>query len=256
MNNFDTEVALDVGVNAAIIYKNIQFWCDHNEKNEKHFYEGCYWTYNSMKAFTEQFPYMSEAQVRSSLKILEEKGYIASGNFNKVAYDRTKWYADKRHCLSESEKSEDSICHGEQMDLSCITNGFVTGDEPIPDINTDVNSDKNISPIVPREKAELESMFEQFWAAYPQCFRKANKKGCKAKFLKIPNLKEIFPDILSSLEMQKRSRQWHEQNGQFIPAPLTWINQERWTVQDDRTEAQAVADDLAMNFINGMYNKG
>ena len=86
MNNFDTEVALDVGVNAAIIYKNIQFWCDHNEKNEKHFYEGCYWTYNSMKAFTEQFPYMSEAQVRSSLKILEEKGYIASGNFNKVAF--------------------------------------------------------------------------------------------------------------------------------------------------------------------------
>ena len=86
-------------------------------------------------------------------------------------------------------------------------------------------------------------MFEEFWKAYPQCFRKVNKKGCKSKFLKIKNLKEIFPDIIDSLEMQKNSKQWREQEGQFIPAPLTWINQERWTMKDPRNEIQAKIDE-------------
>ena len=90
-----------------------------------------------------------------------------------------------------------------------------------------------------------------FWAAYPQCFRKANKKGCKAKFIKIKDLENIFPDIINSLEMQKRSKQWNEQDGQFIPAPLTWINQERWTVTDDRTELQQKIDEATEQNING-----
>ena len=97
----------------------------------------------------------------------------------------------------------------------------------------------------------LENLFEQFWTAYPQCFRKANKKGCKAKFLKIKNLEQIFPDIMNSLEMQKRSKQWNDQDGQYIPAPLTWINQERWTVTDDRTELQQKIDEATEQNING-----
>ena len=114
-------------------------------------------------------------------------------------------------------------------------------------LNTNISNTKlvntnniDIPPISPRE-----NLFELFWAAYPQCFRKANKKGCKAKFLKINNLEEIFPDIISSLEMQKRSKQWNEQDGQYIPAPLTWINQERWTVKDERTEIEQKIDEVA-----------
>lgn len=108
-------------------------------------------------------------------------------------------------------------------------------------MNTDINNtDINIiPPISPRE-----NLFEMFWTAYPQCFRKSNKKGCKAKFIKIKDLENIFPDIMNSLEMQKRSKQWNEQDGQFIPAPLTWINQERWTVTDERTERQIAADQI------------
>ena len=40
--------------------------------------------------------------------------------------------------------------------------------------------------------AEKEEMFEQFWKAYPQCFRKTNKKGCKTKFLKIEKSVSLF----------------------------------------------------------------
>lgn len=135
MNNFDTEIAKDVGVNAAILYQNIHYWCDHNRANETNEYDGLYWTYNSMRAFADLFPYLSEAQVRQALKVLEAKGYIKSGYHNKAAYDRTKWYADLR---LQSEKNEDSICHPSQMEMTQVTNGNDMGNEPIPNINTNI----------------------------------------------------------------------------------------------------------------------
>ena len=115
--------------------------------------------------------------------------------------------------------------------------------------NTNILNTNNID--IPPILSPRENLFELFWTAYPQCFRKANKKGCKAKFIKIKDLENIFPDIMNSLEMQKRSKQWNEQDGQFIPAPLTWINQERWTVTDERTEVQTKIDEATKKNIDG-----
>ena len=241
LNQFDTAVALDVGINAAILYKNIQHWCEYNETNEKNFFNGYYWTFNSARAFKEQFPYLSEKQIRTALTVLEEKGYIKTGNFNRLGCDRTKWYAD-------TKKGKCNLPTG-QMEVTHKANANDLQGKPIPNINTENNSNVNIIPPISPE----EEMFKMFWEAYPKCFRKANEKGCRAKFLKIKNLKEIFPDIINSLEMQKRSKQWNEQNAQFIPAPLTWINQERWTVTDMRTEKQIVADEAAMDLINKIH---
>ena len=93
-HSFDVEVAKEVGANAAIIYKNIQFWCLKNKVNEVHFHDGYYWTYNSKKAFSELFPYMTERQVDYALNKLIEAKYIIKGNYNKSPYDKTLWYAD------------------------------------------------------------------------------------------------------------------------------------------------------------------
>ena len=138
INSFDTDVAMDVGINAAIIYKNIQYWCEKNKANDQNYHDGYYWTYNSMKAFTEQFPYLSDKQIRSALCVLEEKGYIKSGNYNKAQYDRTKWYADVQKVVIQSDKREDCICPTGQMDLPQKANGFAPEGEPIPDIEPDI----------------------------------------------------------------------------------------------------------------------
>ena len=58
---------------------------------------------------------------------------------------------------------------------------------------------------------------------------------------------------MRSLEIQKQSKQWNEQDGKFIPLPTTWINEERWTVTDTRTEKQALADEAASDFITNMF---
>lgn len=94
-HSFSVEVAVEVGVEAATILNNIYFWNLKNLANDK-LQDGLPYTYNSAKAFCELFPYFNEKKIYRLLKELEDNGYIVTGNFNKAAYDRTKWY-----CVTE-----------------------------------------------------------------------------------------------------------------------------------------------------------
>ena len=99
MHSFDTEIAEKHGVNEAIILHNIAHWIRKNQanKNEKSFHKGRYWTYNSIGAFSDLFPYFKAGTIRRALDKLEENGVVETGIYNEVAYDRTKWYSIGRH---------------------------------------------------------------------------------------------------------------------------------------------------------------
>lgn len=120
---FDKNVAKDVGTDAAIILSNIEFWQEKNKANGRHFFDGFYWTYNSLEAFKELFDYLTVSKIRTCLKNLEDRGYIKSGNYNKIGYDRTKWYTSLNS----------------QKHLSNLANGFDEINEPIPDNKPDNN---------------------------------------------------------------------------------------------------------------------
>lgn len=246
----EPEVAVEVGINAAIIYKNIQYWYDHNKKNDKNFFEGYYWTYNSMKAFRDDFPYLTDKQIRIALDTLENKGYIKTGNYNKSAYDRTKWYADLR--ANRVALQGISICPPGQMEVDEKANGIALQGEPIPIDNTIISTiDKNnISP-----KPPYEDWFEEWWKAYPNPNgRRTAKKQCLNKFLKIANLETEFPVMMKALEIQKVSKQWTEKNGQYVPMSLTYLNQYRWKDVDfQKSEAETAADNALFDFLNNNF---
>ena len=126
-HSFDPEIAKQVGVNAAVIYQNILWWAERNAANNKHYHEGFWWTYNSVTAFAELFPYLTSKQIRTALDRLEDHKLIASGSFNKSAYDRTKWYAP--------------TCLIGKHDLPSGANEIDLKGEPIPVINTDHKPD-------------------------------------------------------------------------------------------------------------------
>lgn len=132
---FDVKVAEKYGVNCAIILYNLEFWIKHNEVNGKNFHDCKYWTFNSTKAFSELFPYMSQRQIETSIKKLRDDGIIITGNFNETKYDRTLWYA-----ITEKGKC---ILHQCEMDFTPNVNGFDTDVKPIPYINKDINSNIN-----------------------------------------------------------------------------------------------------------------
>lgn len=132
-HHFNVELAKKYGMAEAVLINHFEYWLEHNLANDVNFFDGRYWTYNSMKAFAEIFPYLSEKKIRNALKNLQDAGLIITGNFNKSAYDRTLWYAF-------SDLAE-SILPKRQMDFSKKANQNIQKGEPIPDNNTDNKPD-------------------------------------------------------------------------------------------------------------------
>ncbi len=149
---FDTDVAQKYGVNAAIILQNIGYWIKQNEANETNFFDGRYWTFNSKRAYGELFPYMSKRQIETAFQKLIEDGVIVTGNYNKLAYDRTLWYA-----LTQKGKS---ILHFGEMENPKVGNGRPRNGEPIPNINPDV------TPVVTSCNKKERKSFDRIIDAY------------------------------------------------------------------------------------------
>lgn len=107
-HSFNTELASRIGLNSAIIFQHIHYWCAQNKKGGRNAIEYEYndgsdgeakkvtkvffWTYNSVREYQETFPYLTYDQIRRCLEKLLKNGLIFSGVFNEVGYDRTKWY--------------------------------------------------------------------------------------------------------------------------------------------------------------------
>lgn len=79
-----------------------------------------------------------------------------------------------------------------------------------------------------KKKEEYTESFEVFWKSYP---KKTGKGGAYNEWRKIPVA--THGKIMTSLEVQKLSRQWGSDGGKFIPNPQTWLHQKRW---DDELE--------------------
>lgn len=162
---FDVDIAKEYGILEAILLQNIWFWIEKNKANNMHFYDGKYWTYNSIKAFAEIFPYATERQIRTALDKLIDNGILEKGNYNKVGFDKTLWYAITSKGYSILQKC--------QMDLTQKSNGTDTEVKPIPYINTDNNNiyspsgDEQDSSSLPKEQ-ELAQNFNKIWKNYPR----------------------------------------------------------------------------------------
>ena len=199
-HSFNVEIATKYGMLEAILLEHLNFWISKNKANEVNFYDGNYWTYNSTKALAQLFPYVSLNTISRALRHLKEEGLILVGNYNKISYDRTTWYAitEKGNSILQNDEMDspkmengftqndemdspkmingitqndemdspkmengftqndemdspkmiNGITQNDEMDLSkCkmdspkVINGFTQNDKPIPDINTDINTD-------------------------------------------------------------------------------------------------------------------
>lgn len=105
IHHFDTTDAEIYGLNEAILLSNFKFWITTNRANDKNHFivddkiypelSGQYrfWTYNSVKAYQEIFPYLSPKQIRGAIDRLVDKGILIKGFYSENTFDRTSWYA-------------------------------------------------------------------------------------------------------------------------------------------------------------------
>lgn len=110
-----------------------------------------------------------------------------------------------------------------------VPNRFQSGTTGL-DIGLGLDKTKNNPPISPQG----DERFDRFWAVYP---KKVGKGAARKSFAKAV-LKCSVDDMITAVEKQKQSIQWTKDDGQFIPNPATWLNQERW---DDRLDEKGSA---------------
>lgn len=248
---FDIDMATRYGINAAVIFQNIAFWCDHSRTNEVNFYDGLYWTFNSVRAFREQFPYLGKSQIASALQKLIDEGLIVKGNYNKVAYDRTAWYAVTELGNSMFRKPNIPFTENRQMDLAKIGNGNTQNRKPIPDINTDINKD-NISR--KRSGKEIPAGFTEFYDLYPK--KVAKQSAVKAwRKAGIADSQALIDTILADVR-RRIDGEWKGREMQYIPHPSTYINQRRWedeTTGTDKVEYEEPVLTLQEQLRRGGY---
>lgn len=249
-HSFDVEIAEKYGVSEAILLQHLWFWIEKNKANEKNFYDGTFWTYNSTKAFVKLFPYMTQRQIQNALKKLKDKGIIKTGNYNKSAYDRTLWYA-----FTESGNSIMQKCKMEDTNLS---NGLHKNATPIPDINTDTSTNTNTDTIYSENlqliesenkkskniQENLKNEFEMLWKEYPnkQGKDKAFKSYVKARTKEKIDLPLIINGLKRYLFYCNQNKDWYSpKNGS------TWFNQHGW--DDEYPIKETTTKDLA-NYLD------
>ena len=188
VHHFDTDVAAMVGPAAATIAYNIKHWCEKNAANGKHEHDDRNWTYNSVTAFKEMFPYLSEKQIRTALDKLESAGLIVSGRYNQQARDQTKWYSfvDEAVVIAANRPKR-------QVQLPKRAEPFAQKGRPLPDnkpdnkpsTNVDVgaqsadtpNPPKAIEPVKAKQTNRRGSRLSESWGPVPQDYAYATSKG-------------------------------------------------------------------------------
>lgn len=138
------------------------------------------------------------------------------GNLPSVDIIAFRLRKDKDYIINMLEVLSDWLC----------TNSAQSADDGQTSSAPDkIREDNNISIV----------RFEDFWKEFP-VNRKVGKKPCMDKWGK-KGLDNIADRIINHVKAMKQSKQWKDG---FNPAPLTYINQERW--EDDNAPKRNVWD--------------
>lgn len=158
----------------AIVLQQLHYWLQRSNNVR----DGHKWVYNSMNDWLKQFPWIkSRKRLTRYFDDLESRGLVVTGNYNKAAFDKTKWYRIDYDALSALEKrlgqnnptSESNRPNGEGQNDPTNTNR-------LPETTSENNNKHSASHSNAQSVSQLEKEFETVWSKYP------NKKGKKQAF--------------------------------------------------------------------------
>ena len=219
------ELAEKVGLNEAHVLQQLHYWLERS-KNEA---EGHYWVYNSYSDWQKQFPFFSERTIRRVFKKLEDEGYVISGNYNKMAMDKTKWYrinydllnmSDSEGHIDQTKRTKWTHTDTDKMD----TQDADKMDRAIPldyqETTYHKNTTNNNTSIKTIKKENDLAAFQQFWTMYP---KKVDKKKAEKSFSSVTKLYPI-EDILAGTKRYVQQLEKMRTERQYIKHPSTFLN--------------------------------
>jgi hypothetical protein len=93
-----------------------------------------------------------------------------------------------------------------------------------------------------KEKKQLpppSGAFLRFWAAWPSSSRKGSRGECWERWRK-NDFDLVAEEIVSHVDAMKASADWLKNSGEFIPAPLAYLNKRRWEGAETPSAAMKV----------------
>jgi hypothetical protein len=173
---------------------------------------------------------ISDAEMAETKALFIAKGFIDK-SFNLLNWEKRQFASDSsntrvaKHRALQKEKQESQ------------SNGDVTLQKRQSNaLDTDTDTDKsNTTP------AKADSLFTKFWETYPNTDRKQAKGKCLDAWKKA-KAESCAAVVIGHVERLKTSNDWLKNNGEFIPAPLVYLNQRRW---DGAVEKQSEGGILA-----------
>ena len=247
-------VAERYGFEEAVFLDSIVYWYRTNRANNRNFRDGRWWTYNSIKAFEEIFPWWSAKQIRRIANSCRDQGALIAGEYNEDRRDRSLWYTPGDELLALyglAAKTGKCTCPNGQMQapkgadecaqmgkciygIPCINHECTymtpysppSGDDSTPEPERKDKPQRKARK--PRRKASVPvhapERVEQFWNAYPG--GGSRRKAVAAWDALAPD-DALIDEMALALKRQLRSQQWRD--GVGIPHASTWLNNCRWT---------------------------
>ena len=203
----------------AIVLQQLHYWLQRSNNVR----DGHKWVYNSMNDWLKQFPWIkSRKRLTRYFDDLESRGLVVTGNYNKAAFDKTKWYRIDYDALSVLEKrlgqndptSESNRPNGEGQNDPTNTNR-------LPETTSENNNKHSASHSNAPSVSQLEEEFEEVWSKYP------NKKGKKQAFNHYKTWRKASVKHTNEylLERLKKYLTYCQQNNWYHPMNgSTWFN--------------------------------
>lgn len=155
----NSELAVRIGLNEAVVLRQIYYWLEINEKLKRNYHDGKYWSYNTMENWRkENFPWWSTKTVERAFKNLVNSGLVITGNYNKDSRDRTKWYSIDEDVLEKVLKdtveisTSDCPCANRQNDEMHTDNSTEALPETTYREHYTENTDKDCTLLSTEEK--------------------------------------------------------------------------------------------------------
>ena len=215
-------LAKKIGLNEAIILQQMHYWISNplnqNIKDER------VWVYNTINEWRNQFPFWGLNTIIRAIESLEAKKLIITGQYNKLARDRTKWYTidyDSLECLDVGTFTQNETFHLPKMGKSIYPKWVNVLPETTTKISTDIK--KNI-------KKSFDTEFEEFWEAYS---KKVSRHKCIDIYNKVLRAEgiELHKTIIQAIAGQSKEQEVSDALGIWTPLkkhPATWLNGRCW----------------------------
>ena len=134
------------------------------------------------------------------------------------AEKKTSSNADRQRRYRERQAGEKAAIPGNDEDVTR---------DVTRDVTVTHREEKRREEITPPTPKGEPAGFAAFWSVWP----KSNRKGGKAECLKTwtkANCESVWTDIVAHVEAMSKTEGWTKQGGEFVPAPLVYLNGRRW----------------------------